>query len=240
MNILITGGASGLGEAITKMLAEDTNNKIFFTFSKSQAKAVSITTEFSNTVSIQCDFSDSLAVRILRDKIRQFDLDVLINNAYSGEFLKSHFHKIAPEEFLNDFINNIIPVIEITQEAIYGFRKKKRGKIVTVLTAALLNVPPIGSSVYIANKAYLEKLTKVWAIENAKFNITSNAVSPSFMQTHMTANFDERVMEQIKENHPFGKLLTVHEVAETVKYLINASSQINGQDIIMNSGMNIK
>jgi len=101
----------------------------------------------------------------------------------------------------------------------------------------LLNTPPIGSAVYVANKAYLEKLTKVWASENAKFNISSNSVSPSFMQTNLTAGIDERVVEQIKENHPLKNLLTVDEVAETVSFLVNASNQINGIDIIINAGV---
>lgn len=79
-------------------------------------------------------------------------------------------------------------------------------------------MPPIGSSTYIANKAYLEKLTKVWAIENSKFNITSNSISPSFMQTKLTSEIDERIIEQIISNHPLKKLLTVDEVAETVLF----------------------
>lgn len=240
MNILITGGASGLGEAITRRLAQHQNNRIYFTYNKSQRKALEITNEFSNTVSFQCDFSDILEVNALRDKIKQIDLDVLINNAYSGEFLKTHFHKIESIEFKKDFNNNLIPVIEITQEAIDGFRKKKRGKIITVLTSALVNVPPVGSSVYIANKAYLEILTKVWATENVKFNITSNSVSPSFMLTGLTLKMDERLREQLKENHPLKELLTVGEVAETINYLVYASSHINGINILINAGSSLK
>lgn len=240
MNILITGGASGLGEAITKMLAIDPNNRIYFTFSKSKGKALSITNEFSNTVSIHCDFSNILGVKALRDSIKQFDLDVLINNAYSGEFLKSHFQRIDPKDFVSDFNINILPIIEITQEAIIGFRKKKKGKIITVLTSALVNVPPVGSSVYIANKAYLEILTKVWATENVKFNITSNAVSPSFMLTGLTSEMDERLIEQLKESHPLKELLTVKEVADTINFLVNASPHINGTNILINAGSSLQ
>lgn len=164
----------------------------------------------------------------------------MINNAYSGDFLKSHFHKISSNDFLSDFKENIIPVIEITQEVLKFFRKKKNGKIITILTSALVELPPVGSSVYIANKAYLEKLTKVWANENAKFNITSNSVSPSFMQTYFTSKVDERIIEQMISNHNLKKLLTVEEVAETVSFLTTASSQINGVDIVLNSVPNIK
>jgi NAD(P)-dependent dehydrogenase (short-subunit alcohol dehydrogenase family) len=237
MNILITGGASGLGEAITRKLAQDRDNMIYFTFSKSGENAKRIQSTLPNTMPIKCDFGNAIELKSLTDSIKKLDVDVLINNAYSGEFLKSYFHKVPADEFLNDFKENIIPVIEITQAAILGFRSKKRGKIITILTSALLNTPPIGSSVYIANKAYLEKLTKVWAGENARFNISSNSVSPSFMQTHLTAGIDERLVEQIKEKHPLKNLLTVDEVAETVSFLVNASNQINGIDIVMNAGV---
>jgi hypothetical protein len=90
------------------------------------------------------------------------------------------------------------------------------------------------------SKAYPGELTKVWVAENARFNITSNTISPSFMQTSLTAGIDERVVEQIKESHPLKKLLTVDEVAKTVAFLVNASSQINAIDILMNGGANIQ
>jgi len=240
MNILITGGASGLGEAITKALAKDLSNQIYFTFSKSETGAKKIEADFSNTVSVKCDFKNDTELNLLTGNIKKFDIDVLINNAYSGEFLKSHFHKIPSHDFLNDFKENIIPVISITQAAIDCFRNKKKGKIITILTAALIGEPPVGSAVYIANKAYLEKLTKVWANENAKFNITSNSVSPAFMQTRLTAGTDERIIDQIKDSHPLKKILTADEVAEVVSFLVSASPQINGIDITINAGAKIK
>ena len=241
MNILVTGGASGLGGAITKRLADDeNNNNIYFTYNQSKGSAEKIESDFNNTTSIKCDFRNPIEIKAIRDKIKDFDLDVLINNAFSGDFLKTYFHKVDANDFLDDFQFNIMPVIEITQESIISFRKKKFGKIITILSSALVNIPPIGSSVYIANKAYLEELTKVWANENAKFNITSNSISPALMLSNLTKDVDERVIDQIIENHPLKKLLTFEEVAETVLFLVNASSQINGIDIIINAGVNVK
>ena len=52
MNILITGGASGLGEAITKLLAKN-GNTVFFTYKNSAINAKKIEREFSNTTSIK-------------------------------------------------------------------------------------------------------------------------------------------------------------------------------------------
>lgn len=240
MNILITGGASGLGEAITRILAKDAKNNVYFTYSNSKLNAKEIELDSSNAVSIKCDFKNPSEVTALVNKIDNLDIDVLINNAYAGNAIHTHFHKIPHEEFAIDFNNNITPTIRITQSVLKQFRKKKRGKIITVLTSFLTNTPPLGASCYVANKAYLESMVKSWANENIKFNITSNSVSPSFMQTKLTSDVDDRVIEQMLSNHPLKKLLRVEEVAETVLYLTKVSSQINGVDILMNSGINIK
>jgi len=240
MKILITGGASGLGESITRLLANDDNNTVYFTYSKSISEAKALETQFNNTKGIACNFSNDQSVKEAANTIAALDLYVIIHNAYSGDYLKTHFHKIASADFLTDFKVNVMPVIEFTQVAITNFRKKKSGKIITVLSAALADTPPVGSAVYCANKAYLQKMTQVWANENEKFNITSNSVSPAFMETAMTRFIDDRVKEQIIENNPIKRLLTKQEVAEAIRFLVNDSSHINGKDFIVSAGSSIK
>lgn len=239
MNILITGGASGLGEAITRLLCTNPGNQVYFTYSRSEARANEIVADLKNARPIKCDFTNSEQVDFLKTQFASLDIDILINNAFSGDAVKSHFNKIAPDDFLTDFQNNIIPTVIITQSAINHFRKKRSGKIITVLTSFLYENPPTGTAVYVANKAYLQKLTHVWATENIKYNITSNTVSPSFMQTGLTADVDERIIEQMVEAHPLKKLLTVDEAAKAVEYLTTAPSQINGTNILLNAGKNI-
>jgi 3-oxoacyl-[acyl-carrier protein] reductase len=238
MKILITGGASGLGKSITRLLAKE--NTVYFTYRKSVNEAKALETELHSATAINCDFSKEQSVKSLADRISELDLDAIIHNAYSGDYLKTHFHKIPSNDFLVDFKINALPVIELTQAAIQSFRKKKNGKIITVLSSALVDIPPVGSAVYTANKAYLQKLTQVWANENAKFNITSNSVSPSFMETSMTASIDERVKEQIIESNPQKRLLTTEEVAKAIQFLVNDTTQINGKDFVINAGDSLK
>eukprot|EP01037_Dinobryon_pediforme_P008328 gene8328-8414_t len=156
----------------------------------SEANARKIEAEHPNTHGIRCNFKVREDVDLLIKKMDDLKPDVLINNAYSGAFMKSYFHKTGTSEFLE---------------------KKKSGKILTVLTSALINVPPLGTAAYVANKAYLSQMSKVWATENAKHNITSNTVSPSFMLTGFTAETDQRVVEQLSENHPLKTILTTQE-----------------------------
>lgn len=240
MNILITGGASGLGKSITSKIAANSNFKIYFTYVSSILAAKDIEEEYPNTKAIKCDFKNPKEIDDLSKKISELDIDVLINNAYTGDFLSSYFHKTSADDFAASFSENILPTISITQAAIGVFRKKKFGKIITILTSALTNTPPIGSSVYIANKAYLQQLTKVWANENIKFNITSNSVSPAFMLTKLTNSTDERIVEQITNSHPLKQLLTTDEVADSVIFLVNSTQQLNGIDLLINAGLNIK
>lgn len=240
MNVLITGGASGLGETITNRIANDPDCAIYFTFNRSEVRAKNIEKLYSNAFPIKCDFTNESDVDALSERIKDLNIDVLINNAYTGILIGTYFHKTNPEDFLTEFKNNILPTVKVTQAALRSFRKKKKGKVITILTSSLINTPPTGSSVYVSNKAYLEQLTKVWATENVKYNITSNCVSPAFMLTGFTQDIDERVIEQMKESHPLKQLLTTTEVAETVYFLLNASSQMNGVNIVMNAASNIK
>jgi hypothetical protein len=57
------------------------------------------------------------------------------------------------------------------------------------------------------------------------------------MQTNLTASFDDRTIQQMKENHPLKKILTVEEVAETVFSLANDVSK-NGVNIVIGAGTN--
>ncbi|MEN1786347.1 MAG: SDR family oxidoreductase [Bacteroidota bacterium] len=239
MNILITGGGSGLGEALTRMLSQEPNT-VYFTYSNSEANAKKIEGECSGTHAIQCNFKNVSQVSNLVDSIHDLDVDILINNAYVDNAVRTHFHKVPDSDFLNDFTNNVLPTIRITQAAVAHFRKKKKGKIITVLTSGLVGVPPMGWSSYTANKAYLASLVKTWASENIKFNITSNSISPSFMVTNLTSDMDERLIKNMISNHPLKRLLTVEEVAETVLFLTQASSHINGIDVVLNHGSNIR
>jgi len=239
MNILITGGASGLGEAITKRLASNGENCVYFTYNNSSSNANNIENSFPNTTGIPCNFQKSFEIETILNFIESTKLDVLVNNAFSASITQEYFHKIDISVFENNFKYSILPVIQITQKAIEFFRKQKFGKIISVLSAYVINTPPKGLSEYVAAKNYLASLCKSWAIENASFNITSNCISPSFMRTHLNCDIDERVIEGIIESNPLKKLLTIDEVAESVNFFTTCSQQINGINHIINSAVNV-
>jgi len=234
MNILITGGASGLGEAITRELARDPANKIYFTYCHSQTKASDLENEFSNAKAIHYNVEDENSVNALVSQLEVLNIEVLVNNALTG-LQTNHFHKLAPEYFLENFKLNVMPVIKLTQKAITHFRKQKSGRIITVLSSYVTGKPPIGLSEYVASKNYLGSLSNSWAAENSKFNIVSNCLSPSFMQTGLTADTDERIIEEMANSRPDKKLLTTSEAAQGIVYFLNAPLEVNGTNLVINS-----
>lgn len=240
MNFLITGGASGLGYAITKAIAEKyPAAQIHFTFNSSEKEAKALEAGNGNLHGIKCDFRNENEVEQLCQFIGEKEIDVLINNALT-KLDKQYFHKTTREEFTGSFNSDVLPTLVITKAFILKARKRKSGKIITILTSGLNGTPPIGWSVYLANKSYLQAMHRSWAAENKAFNISSNTVSPDFMRTALHKDMDERMIETIIEKHPLKKLLTVEEVAQAVVNLCEPSSAINGQDISFDSTVNSK
>ena len=232
MKILITGGASGLGKSLTETLAK-AGHSIIITYCNSKAAAKHLEQKWS-VQAIQCDFTVPNSIQNLVDQLADLSIDVLINNALTN-LQKQYFHKTASEQFLKSFQTDIVPTLLITQAAIKVFRKKKNGKIITILSSSIIGNPPIGWSNYSANKAYLLAMSKSWAVENAKYNIVSNCISPAFMLTPLNKEEDDRIIENMVKAHPLKQLLKVEEVAESVAFLVTATQQINGINMVINS-----
>lgn len=237
--ILITGGASGLGKSLTEALCRNSEHEVYFTYLHSAEAAVALTKTYPNAHALKVDLCDKAQLNNLVQQLKEIDLDVLVNNALPFKMDQKHFHKADLASFTNGFMFNVLPVIALTQEAIALFRKKKNGKIITVLSSYVINKPPIGFSEYTAAKAYLMSLAKSWANEYAAFNITSNCISPSFMLTGLSKDTDERIIEESQQKHPLKRLLTTNEAAEVVVYLVGASSHVNGLNMVINAAENI-
>ncbi len=238
MRILVTGGSSGLGKAIVELCASHEDNYVYFTYNNKVEEAQKLKEACANVEAIQLDFTNMASVDAFVEQIPSLSLDALVNNAWVGNPNGTYFHKTDIEDFDRSYRHNVLPLVKITQACIACFRKQKKGKIVTVLTSSLINLPPMGYSVYASTKACIEQLSKCWCKENARFGITSNCVSPEYMLTSF-AHVDERVIEQMEHDHPLKKLLRPQEVAEVVGMLLSSPMQLNGVNIPVNAAQNI-
>lgn len=238
MNIIITGGSSGLGKALVEACAKNAENQVLFTYCHHEHEAKVLAGRFTNVHAIQLDFQDEDSVTRFVERISNEEADVLINNAYTGIPQGTHFHKTNPEDFNRAFQWNIMPVIRITQACIGGMRKRRFGKIINIITSYVIDVPPTGFSVYTATKAYIRQLSKSISKEFGRFNITSNCILPDYMQTDF-GKIEEFQLEQMKNSHPLKQLLKPEEVAAVVCELLKASQQLNGVEIPINAAQHI-
>lgn len=238
MKILITGGASGLGRSIVEYLASFDKYSIYFTYNKSLAEAEQIEKTYSNCQKVFCNFSDISSVNDVLVKLDDIKPDVLINNA-CPEYKLEKFEKIESDDFVRSFSTNLLPTLMISRKCLSIFKAKKFGKIINILTSFVVNKPPLGNSKYIAEKNYLYSMSKSWSTEFIKFNITSNCISPSILETNFISSIDSRVIENIKGQHPLKEFLSVQDVAKTAEFIISSSQHLNGANIILNSGENV-
>ena len=238
MNIIITGGSSGLGKALVEACAASAEHQVLFTYCRHEDEAQALAGKYANVRAVQVDFTDEASVGLFVQRLADEQVDVLINNAYAGTAQGVHFHKTAPDDFSKAFHDNVMPVIRITQACAQGMRKRKFGKIINIITSYVMDVPPTGFSVYTATKAYIRQLSKSWSKELGRFNITSNCILPDYMQTDF-GKVEDFQLEQMKEAHPLKKLLQPEEVAGIIVSLLEASQQLNGVEIPVNAAQHI-
>ena len=238
MNIIITGGSSGLGKALVEACAASAEHQVLFTYCRHEDEAQALAGKYANVRAVQVDFTDEASVGLFVQRLADEQVDVLINNAYAGTAQGVHFHKTAPDDFSKAFHDNVMPVIRITQACAQGMRKRKFGKIINIITSYVMDVPPTGFSVYTATKAYIRQLSKSWSKELGRFNITSNCILPDYMQTDL-GKVEDFQLEQMKEAHPLKKLLQPEEVAGIIVSLLGASQQFNGVEIPINAAQHM-
>lgn len=235
MEVLITGGTSGVGVAAVESLL-NAGNIVHFTYCNNTVKAKKLCERFPNARAYRCNFRDAPSVDSFCQQLDGMALDALVNNAFTGKFLERQCHRNSIELYDEVFRDNVLPTIRITHQAITGFKKRHCGKIITILTAGLLGKPPIGSSAYVSAKAFLAQMSRCWATEYIRHGITSNTISPSFMRTNFTADIDARMAEEIANAHPLGRLLDCHDVVSVVEFLLSAPMDVNGVDIPITAG----
>lgn len=142
---------------------------------------------------------------------------------------------MSPQEW-NEVINvNLNSVYHTTSAVIHTMLEQKYGRIINI-SSIIGQAGGFGQTNYSAAKAGMIGFTKSLALETAKSGITVNAVCPGYIETEMTQEIPEKIMEQLVEKIPMQRLGTTNEVAEAVLFLIN-SNYITGQCINVNGGL---
>ena len=238
---LVSGAARGLGRAIAVALAQAGADVALGLRDKSadSGLAAEITRLGRRVLPLQMDVMrlDQVS-RAIDDTVAYFGkLDILVNNAGGG------FTNLAldvPEREFDDTLTiNLKSTFFASQAAARVMKDQGGGRIINMSSQAGYAALPT-ESVYCASKAAISHLTKCLAVEWGQYNITVNAVAPTFISTPGTAEaladpaFRADTIERIAALHRIGE---PHEVSGAVVFLASpAASLITGHTILIDGG----
>ena len=236
---LITGASRGIGRAIAFELAER-GAEIAINYRNSLSAAEEVRNDIREAGGgcelFQGDVSDRMNARRLIGEVHDYfqHIDILVNNA--GITRDRSIRKMNDDDWAEVIETNLNSVFYCTSAAVPVMIEQKYGRIVSI-ASFVGQAGNFGQANYAASKGGIIALTKVLALELAKFNITANVVAPGFTETEMVAAIPGEVMDQILARIPLKRLAQPEEVAKAVAFLICEGDYITGQQINVNGGI---
>ncbi len=242
---IITGGATGIGKATVETFAKEGAKVIFCDTNKKQGllNQKKFNSMGLDTFFIQADVSNEADVKkMINFVVKKFNkIDTLFNNA-GIEQPVTPSHKVDVKIFDKIISINLKGVFLCSKHALPIMMKKKSGAIVNNSSiSAFANVG--GNIGYASSKGGVMSLTRVLAVEYAKYNIRVNAVCPGVIDTPMNERNLKRAVNksQLKKKWktvtPLGRVASPYELAQTVLFLSsNMSSFVTGVGLLVDGG----
>ena len=247
-NILITGGAGGIGLEIVHYFENKNFNIIILDKTSKKNFKTNFKKPKKNIIYFEVDL---LKVKVTEKKIQDIiskykTIDILINCAgiqYIStveNFPTKEWRKVIDINLTSSFITSktIIPVM----------KKNKWGRIINISSVHGL-VASENKSAYVASKHGLIGLTKAIALELSKTKITCNAISPGWVLTPLVEKQIKKLASKNKtsiklekknllfEKHPNQKFVSGREIASLVNFLISKDAQnITGSSYSIDGG----
>jgi NAD(P)-dependent dehydrogenase (short-subunit alcohol dehydrogenase family) len=237
---LITGAARGIGRACALALAEAGADIVLGLrdIHSDDGLVNEIKALGRKVLSLQMDVSKiseiKAAFEILEKEFGK--LDILVNNAGIGP--ANAIEDVTEEDFNYTVEVNLKGTFFVSQFAGKHMKRQKYGRIVNLSSQAGFIALPT-ESVYCMTKAGIAHLTKCFAVEWGKYNITVNAVAPTFIKTPGTEKWllDEEFNKVILSKIVLGRVGIPKDVASAVLFLSSpASSLITGTTLMIDGG----
>ena len=233
---LVTGGASGIGAAISRRLAAE--GAEVWIGDLNEEGAGEVAAEISGQA-LRLDVSDLDSARAAVEETGT--LDVLVNNAGLDEF--GFFTQTTPEQWQRILGVNLHGVLNCTAAALPGMQEAGYGRIVSISSEAG-RVGSKGSAVYSAAKGAVISFMKVIARENGRYGITANSIAPGPIETPLLmaakdfGEMGERIIETMRNGTQLRRLGQPDEVAAAVAFLAaEEAGYVTGETLGVSGGL---
>ena len=242
---LVTGGAAGIGKATAERFAEEGARVVICDvqedLGRQAAKELGADAGF-----YKVNVADRQAVQTWVDSVveKYGRIDVLVNNA--GVLRDSTLVKVKDGDLVKQMAEadfdlvisvNLKGVFNCTQ-AVAPIMIHQGGGVVLNATSVVGLDGNFGQTNYVASKAGVIGMTKVWARELGRYNIRVNAVAPGFTATEMVASMPEKILEGMTSHTPLGRLGKPRDIANAYLFLASdEASFITGEVLRVDGGI---
>lgn len=240
----ITGSTSGFGKATAIELAKNGAIVIlnYYNDDERAKRAVEEISEFGTVGDcIKADISkEEDIVKIITAIKNKFGkLDYLVNNAAID--IGGSFEDFSIDDFKKEMNANLIHRFYLIQQSVPLMKNSSQPRIVNV-ASRYAERPLADASPLCISEAGTVMLTKVAALELAKFNIKVNTVSPALAITPLTeAIMSKEDFDNYAKTNPSGRVCDPKDVANTILFLLSSDADyINGENVNVNGGILLK
>lgn len=226
---IVTGGARGIGQAISELFAENGAKVIIWdVLDEGEKVAQDITDKGQHAVFMKISITDKGAVESAVAGIveKYGTVDILINNA--GITRDKTLLKMSDEEWDAVIDINLKGIFLCTRAVAPIMKEKKYGRIISASSTTGLR-GNYGQTNYAATKAGVIGMTKTWALELGRYGVTVNAIAPGYVKTPMTDAIPDNIKQMSLMGIPVGFHAEPMDLA--VGYLFLASDEaryVNG------------
>jgi 2-hydroxycyclohexanecarboxyl-CoA dehydrogenase len=233
---LVTGGASGIGAAISRRLAAEAAAVVVGDVNVDGAGVIA---EEVGGEAVRLDVTDPASAVAAVESHGPFE--ILVNNAGADEF--GFFTKTQPEMWERVIAVNLKGVLACTHAVLPAMQQAGYGRIVSIASEAG-RVGSKGSAVYSAAKGGVIAFTKTIARENARYGITANAIAPGPIDTPLLrraaelGEIGEKIIQTMRDATQMRRLGEPDEVAASVAFLASDdASYVTGETLGVSGGL---
>ena len=237
--VLVTGGAKGIGSAISISFAKEAYFVIVH-YNRSEKKAIALREEIINKGQkceiLKADLSKEEEIEKMFYVIgkRFHFVDVLINNC--GISQQKLFLDTSLKDWEEVFSVNLFSMFFCCKKILPNMIREKKGNIINI-SSVWGEVGAAFETIYSSSKAAVIGFTKALAKEVALSGINVNCIAPGVIKTDMLDFLKEEETEELKERIPIGRIGSPFDVANAALFLADEkSSYINGEILDVGGG----